>query len=896
MATRRTKQNTNNTSSQGANKRLVRRQPNFEDDNYSAYEEPSIIKNDVIGVAFAVVALSMLISLLSDSSAPFTYYMGLGLRYSFGAGAPVIAIATLLYSFTYFMPPLKQLSGRLAWGLSLIVLTILASMSMLIEGADANLSLLFASQFLTKAGGYVGSGIAWLLLSYVGMAVGFVILIGLMLTGFIICGFSISGVVHKIADRAREKKAALDMQKAVEGGFLDEDEIDSDTPFEDIENAKTTFIGARKTSVSKRDEAPAIFDVEEDEEETPWEEPKTTLLPGRKRKVKEEKAEQLSIDTIHPEFSNEAVEETTKLSDRLASKFKRQNDVPDASEEIADIEVESSTQKIDKVAAGAGVVTGATAVANARKEKPLDTSNVRPIPTQEPAAIEGDIAPKVGKTPENIDRPGDGLETFQLPPFEILKSNPDAGSAAMSKQELQETGNKLQATLAEFGLKSKVVGFASGPLVTTFKIEMGEGERVNKITNLQDDIQLSLASESVRIFAPIPGTSLVGIEIPNKTRQSVFLGDVLPYAKGGPLEFAVGRDSEGRPVVANLCKMPHLLIAGTTGSGKSVMINSIIMSMLMRTTPEQVRLIMVDPKRVEFSGYNGLPHLYVPVVTEPRQASSALQWAVTEMERRLKVFERTGCRNIVKFNKSCVSGKIAESDHPRDPMPYLVIIIDELSDLMMVAGKEVEASIVRIAQLGRAAGIHLIVATQRPSADVVTGLIKSNIDSRIALKVSSSIDSRVILDSTGAERLLGYGDMLFRYSGSQTRRILAPYTSDEEIEEAVDFIRSQGEPDYHDEILSAVAPATPGASGATGDLDPLFWEAAQVVVDTQMGSTSGLQRKLSVGYARAGRIMDLLEAKGVVGPQQGSKPREVLMDSQLLEEFRVAEEKYQEVE
>ncbi len=897
MATRRTKQNTNPTSSQGANKRLVRRQPDFQDEAISAYEEPSIIKNDVIGVAFAVVALSMLISLLSDSSAPFTYYMGQGLRYSFGAGAPVIAIATLLYSFTYFMPPLKQLSGRIAWGLSLIVLTILACMSMLIEGASANLSLLFASQFLVKAGGYVGSAIAWLLLSYVGMAVGFVILVGLMLTGFIICGFSISGVVHKLVDRAKEKKSAHDMKKIVESGFLDEDEADSDSPFDDIENAKTTFIGSRKTSVSKRPEPAAVFDVEDDQEDVSWEEPKTTLLPGRKRKEKvAEPKEQLSIDSIDPEFTDNTVEKTTKLSDRLVSKFKGNDEISQSAEDVAEVTVETTSETIDKVAAGAGVVTGVEAVAHARKEKPLDTSNVKPIPTKEAPAIEGDVAPKVGKTPENVDRPGDGLETFQLPPFEILKSNPNAASAAMTKQELQETGNKLQATLAEFGLKSKVVGFASGPLVTTFKIEMGEGERVNKITNLQDDIQLSLASESVRIFAPIPGTSLVGIEIPNKGRQSVFLGDVLPYAKGGPLEFAVGRDSEGRPVVANLCKMPHLLIAGTTGSGKSVMINSIIMSMLMRTTPDQVRLIMVDPKRVEFSGYNGLPHLYVPVVTEPRQASSALQWAVTEMERRLKVFERTGCRNIVKFNQSCVSGKIAESDHPRDPMPYLVIIIDELSDLMMVAGKEVEASIVRIAQLGRAAGIHLIVATQRPSADVVTGLIKSNIDSRIALKVSSSIDSRVILDGMGAERLLGYGDMLFRYSGSQTRRILAPYTSDEEIEEAVDFIRSQGEPDYHDEILSAVAPAAPGASGATGDLDPLFWEAAQVVVDTQMGSTSGLQRKLSVGYARAGRIMDLLEAKGVVGPQQGSKPREVLMDSQLLEEFRVAEEKYQEVE
>ncbi len=902
MAPKRTKQTTNSSSSQGANKRLVRREPEYSNQNTSSFEEPALIKNDVAGVAFAVIALSMLISLLSDSSAPVTYYLGQGLRYCFGAGAPAVAVATLAYSFTYFISPLKQTPGRARAGLALVALSILATLSMFIDGAEANLSLLFASQFVVNAGGYVGSAIAWVLLSFLGKAVGFVVLFGLMLTGFIICGFSISGVVHKIVDHAREKKAAHDMKKAVESGFLDEDGEDSDTPFDDFENAKTTFIGARKTSVSKRAETPASFEVEdmedeEDEGDLPWEEPKTTLLPGRKRKEKKGASKQLTIDELDPAFSDQAVEETTKLSDRLASKFKRK-ETPVEEELLDDSEIPAPTQKLDKVEAGAGVVVGAEAVAKSRKDKPAteSTPSIKPVPTQEAPALEGDVAPKVGKTPEAVDRPGDGLETFQLPPFEIMKSNPNAGSAAMTKQELQDTGNKLQATLAEFGLKSKVVGFASGPLVTTFKIEMGEGERVNKITNLQDDIQLSLASESVRIFAPIPGTSLVGIEIPNKSRQSVYLGDVLPYAKGGPLEFAVGRDSEGRPVIANLCKMPHLLIAGTTGSGKSVMINSIIMSMLMRTTPEQVRLIMVDPKRVEFSGYNGLPHLYVPVVTEPRQASSALQWAVTEMERRLKVFERTGCRNIVKFNKSCVSGKIAESDHPRDPMPYLVIIIDELSDLMMVAGKEVEASIVRIAQLGRAAGIHLIVATQRPSADVVTGLIKSNIDSRIALKVSSSIDSRVILDGTGADRLLGYGDMLFRYSGSQTRRILAPYTSDEEIEEVVEFIRSQGEPDYHDEILSAVAPAAPGASSGSGDLDPLFWEAAQVVVETQMGSTSGLQRKLSVGYARAGRIMDLLEAKGVVGPQQGSKPREVLMDSKLLEEFRVAEEQYQEVE
>ena len=427
---------------------------------------------------------------------------------------------------------------------------------------------------------------------------------------------------------------------------------------------------------------------------------------------------------------------------------------------------------------------------------------------------------------------------------------------------------------------------------------MGEGERVNKITNLQDDIQLSLASESVRIFAPIPGTSLVGIEIPNKTRQNVCLGDVLPCAQGGPLEFAIGRDSEGAPVVADLARMPHMLVAGTTGSGKSVLINAIIMSLVMRTNPEQVRLILVDPKRVEFSCYAGLPHLYVPVVTEPRQAASALQWAVTEMDRRLKVFERAGARDVKVYNRMVEDGRFDDQENPPKPMPYLVIVIDELSDLMMVAGKDVEASIVRIAQLARAAGIHLVLATQRPSADVVTGLIKSNVDTRVALKVSSSIDSRVILDQTGAERLMGRGDMLFRRAGGVLRRVLGAYASDAEIESVVGFIRDQREPEYHAEILSAVVPGQPGA-GAGADPaeedDPLVWEAAQVVVDSQLGSTSGLQRRLKVGYARAGRIMDMLEQKGVVGPPDGSKPREVLLDTDGLEELRQAEEAYREV-
>ena len=509
------------------------------------------------------------------------------------------------------------------------------------------------------------------------------------------------------------------------------------------------------------------------------------------------------------------------------------------------------------------------------------------------SAVESAAASDGGTDGGAADNEGEEEDGLKLPPLEILHANPQSASSASSDKELEQTAESLQSTLLEFGRSARVVGWIAGPTVTTFKLQPGEGERVSKISSLEDDIALSLAAQSVRIFAPIPGTSLVGIEIPNRKRQNVNLGDVLPYVKGGPLELAIGRDAEGTPVVADLAKMPHLLIAGTTGSGKSVMINSIITTLLMRALPEDVRLIMVDPKRVELAGYNGLPHLYVPVVTEPKQAASALQWAVSEMERRLKVFERLNVRKISTYNEKQAAGEFEHYDNPPQKMPYLVIIIDELSDLMMVAGKDVEASIVRIAQLGRAAGIHLIVATQRPSSNVVTGLIKANITNRIAFNVATGIDSRVIIDQMGAEKLTGLGDMLFsKVDWGKPRRIQGCFVSDDEINEIVEFVKSQSEPDYHEEILSAVAPASMSMAGGGGivrtgvaepqDDDPLIWEAAHIVVESQLGSTSGLQRRLKVGYARAGRIMDMLEEKGVVGPPDGSKPREVLLDEEGL--------------
>ena len=512
--------------------------------------------------------------------------------------------------------------------------------------------------------------------------------------------------------------------------------------------------------------------------------------------------------------------------------------------------------------------------------------------------------PSKAATPVATPRPEQG---FELPPFELLATSTDPEKDLATDSELQETGACLQETLEDFNIMAKVVGWVAGPTVTLFKVDLPAGVRVSRVTALEDDIALALAAPGVRIFAPIPGTNYVGIEVPNRTRQTVLLGDVIKDAAPGPLQIAIGKDVEGHCIVSDLAKMPHLLIGGTTGSGKSVSINAMIMSILMRATPSEVRFIMIDPKRVEFTPYNGIPHLYVPVVTEPKEAASALSWGVAEMERRLKVFSKVGARNIGQYNAKVQAAQAeakaaqeAGEDLPEnelgDELPYIVIIIDELADLMMNVGKEVEFSISRIAQLARAAGIHLIVATQRPSTNVVTGLIKANITNRIAFNVASGIDSRVILDTPGAENLIGLGDLLLsKPEYAKPMRIQGCYVSEDEINAVVEKLRSQGEPEYHSEILSTnlitLGSCPSDASGGTcADDDPLIWEAAELVVSSGLGSTSNIQRRLKVGYSRAGRIMDMLEDKGVVGPPNGSKPREVLVDAMELETLKAFEQ------
>jgi S-DNA-T family DNA segregation ATPase FtsK/SpoIIIE len=506
---------------------------------------------------------------------------------------------------------------------------------------------------------------------------------------------------------------------------------------------------------------------------------------------------------------------------------------------------------------------------------------------------EGAPAQDAGRTvPTPAPAKPRALEGFELPSYSILKRTTESASShRASERELQAIARTIEDTLETFDIASRVVDWIPGPTVTLFEIDIAKGVKVGRITALADDLALALAASTVRVLAPIPGKSLVGVEVPNERRTTVTLGDVIvntPQGSGSPLLLGIGKDVSGTAVVADLAPMPHLLIAGSTGTGKSVCINAILMSLLMRSTPAEVRLILIDPKRIELSLYNGVPHLYVPVVTEPKEAASALAWAVSEMDARLKKMQKAGARNIAMYNGLVQEGRAPEG---AEEMPYLVIVIDELADLMMVAAKEVEDSICRLAQLARAAGIHLVVATQRPSTDIITGLIKTNIVNRIAFAVASAIDSRVILDQPGAEKLVGKGDMLYSTpEWHKPKRIQGAFVGEDEITAVVEHLkRQQAEPDYHEEILHMRVSSSGGGVETDEEDDPLLWEAADIVVASGIGSTSLLQRRLKVGYARAGRIMDMLEAKGIVGPPDGSKPRELLLDIEDLESLKAFE-------
>ena len=520
-------------------------------------------------------------------------------------------------------------------------------------------------------------------------------------------------------------------------------------------------------------------------------------------------------------------------------------------------------------------------------------------PKMEPDFIEGNLFKKEEEKKEEKVKEVLQLEHavsvedehYEYPPVELLSKGTKKAIKGGAKA-LTEVATRLQKTLYSFGVQAKVENVSVGPAITRYELKPAEGVRVSKIANLADDIALNLAAETIRIEAPIPGKQAVGIEVPNTEKETVHFREVVEsdafQDSKSKLSVALGKDVAGNMEIADIAKMPHALIAGATGSGKSVCINTLITSIIYKAKPSEVKFVMVDPKVVELSVYNGIPHLLIPVVTDPKKAAGALAWAVQEMDNRYNLFAQKGVRDLKGYNAMAEKEGIGT-------LPQIVIIIDELADLMMVAAKEVEDSICRLAQKARAAGMHLIIATQRPSVDVITGIIKANIPSRIAFAVSSQVDSRTILDQVGAEKLLGKGDMLFYPSGApKPVRVQGAFVSDEEVEKIVSFVKSNGEATYSEDILESIENSNKSdkeLAAETGDpdddTDPFLMDAIDVVVETGQASTSFIQRRFKVGYARAGRIIDQMEERGVISGYQGSKPRQVLMSLEKLQELKM---------
>ena len=614
---------------------------------------------------------------------------------------------------------------------------------------------------------------------------------------------------------------------------------------------------------------------------------------ARERKIQEREREMnidISLDQDelpeHPVKAAKPVAKKEKRNEKL-EKLEKAFHIPDP--DVSEV-TSASAEQPPKVPAASEVIPKPTPEKTKKKEPGgLETSEAAEkfIKKMEESAAEEQPV-QLSLYPDEPIR--DGI--YHFPPISLLEKSKGTETAGMT-EELQVNGQLLVDTLKSFGVQTKILDISRGPAVTRYELQPAAGVKISKITNLADDIAMNLAASGVRIEAPIPGKAAVGIEVPNRRVSVVRMRELIESSRfavaNSRLTVALGRDIAGSVTVTDLAKMPHLLIAGSTGSGKSVCINSLIVSLLYKATPDEVRFLMVDPKVVELGIYNGIPHLLVPVVTDPRKAAGALNWAVTEMLKRYKIFADNNVRDLSAYNKLAKSNEGRDADgQPMEPMPQIVIIIDELADLMMAAPNEVEDSICRLAQMARAAGMHLVIATQRPSVDVITGIIKANIPSRIAFAVSSQVDSRTILDMGGAEKLLGRGDMLFSPVGSQKPiRIQGCFVSDSEIESVVAFVKKVQESGYDEKVMeeiekNAVAEREKSGDGETGgeEQDPMMQEAIKCVVEAGQASTSLLQRRLRLGYARAGRLIDEMEQMGIVGPHEGSKPRQVLITYQ----------------
>ncbi len=656
------------------------------------------------------------------------------------------------------------------------------------------------------------------------------------------------------------------------------DEEDEDTPRRRKRKKVNAFINDDEDAIDYNDDDPEDTDLTEED-------------PGLDEKT-EEHAQPLEFQ-IHRSQSQPAREESEEPDFEREMQEAEEEDDYACYEDVDIPEMQQVLPAKTAAAAKASRETGKAAAPAEIKEDPQPEAEQKAShqPSRNPKSSQTEIEHGIRNIQHEISQ-GEAPEKkpYQYPPLKLLKRG-DGRSQGDSDAHLRKTAQKLQETLHNFGVNVTVTNVSCGPTVTRYELQPEMGVKVSKIVGLSDDIKLNLATPDIRIEAPIPGKAAVGIEVPNKENSPVMLRDLLQSEEfknaKSKLSFAAGKDIAGKPVVADIAKMPHLLIAGATGSGKSVCINTLIISILYKATPDEVRLIMIDPKVVELSVYNGIPHLFIPVVTDPKKAAGALNWAVSEMTSRYNAFAEYGVRNLGEYNKKVANMRVPEGEKAPEKMPQIVIIVDELADLMMVAPGEVEDAICRLAQLARAAGIHLIIATQRPSVNVITGLIKANMPSRIAFSVSSGVDSRTILDMNGAEKLLGKGDMLFYPQGYQKpARLQGAFVSDEEVSAVVEYVSDKNQGAVYDTSIEKQVntAGVPGGAGG-GDRDVYFTEAGKFIIEKEKASIGMLQRMFKIGFNRAARIMDQLCDAGVVGPEEGTKPRKVLMSAEEFENY-----------
>ena len=804
--------------------------------------EPRILddrtRRDIVGVGFIILGIVLFIAAAAPAGAIVTDFLSESLHVVFGVGCYIMPffLVAIGGAVLYRMQS-ERMSLRVTLGLSLILVALLGIIALFTPTTGTGPAALFDRIALVTHGGYVGAALAWVGLTLFGPAISAILLIGVAIVGVIVIGFSISAFLEKV--RARY-------------------DLDGEGAASLIPDAFGSMRRGRgkpplTTMAESADLPPAAHGAPT---------ARISLDEQPRRRSRGAAADTVSDAAVTRQLGAQKTDGLVPIQ------------APDP-REVAEVEDISAVEPAAPMTRKLGRRRQEAEVAEreAAKTKPVSKKTAPKKKKEAPA--------------QPISKDG-----FQLPPMTLLATG--GARRGSTEEELRDVAAELQGTLEDFGVMASVVGWVEGPTVTLFKVDLPSGVRVSKVTNLTDDIALALAAPGVRIFAPIPGTNYVGIEVPNRNRQMVYLPDVLAAAGPGPLQVAIGEDVEGHAIVHDLAKMPHVLIAGTTGSGKSVCTNSLIISLLYKATPDEVRLIMVDPKMVELGIYNGIPHLLIPVVTDPKKAAGALQWAVTEMMKRYRTFAEVGVRDLAAYNA------LAARTEGMTKMPQIVVVIDELADLMLVAAKEVEESICRVAQMGRASGMHLIIATQRPSADVITGLMKANIPSRIAFAVASSLESRIILDTTGAEKLVGRGDMLYFPLGSgKPTRVQGCLISDQEVAAVVDFVKqNSGDASYDDQVMQEIeqhaAEKEKGSKGVGGsapdevgdDYDELLPAAIEVVVETGMASVSMLQRRLKLGYSRAARLVDQMEEKGVVGPFEGSKPRQVLITKDQWQEMQ----------